>query len=65
MSNVVNLRVARKRMARAEKQQAASENRALYGRTLEQKRRDRLQADKTATFIDGHRLEKDAEQKNK
>ena len=31
MTNVVNLRMARKRKARAEKEQAAGENRALHG----------------------------------
>ncbi len=57
MSSVVNLRLARKRKARAENERTASENRALHGRTLEEKRRDRLNAKKSAAFVDGHRRE--------
>lgn len=57
MSSVVNLRIARKRKARAEKEQVASENRTLHGRTGDEKRRDRLQKEKSASFIEGHKLE--------
>ncbi len=57
MSAVVNLRLARKRKARAGKEQAASENRALHGRSKAEKSRDRLQIEKSASFIEGHRLE--------
>ena len=57
MSSVVNLRLARKRKARAEKEQAASENRALHGRSKAEKSRDRLQSEKSASFVEGHRLE--------
>lgn len=57
MSTLVNLRIARKRKARAEKEQAASENRALHGRTGDEKRRDRLQKEKSTAFVDGHRLQ--------
>ncbi len=55
MSPVVNLRLARKRKERAEKQQAASENRALYGRKKEEKRLDRMKFEKASAFIDGHK----------
>jgi len=57
LSSLVNLRIARKRKARAEKDQAASENRALHGRTGDEKRRDRLHKEKSGSFVDGHRLE--------
>ena len=57
MSIVVNLRTARKRKARADKEQAAGENRALHGRSKAEKLRDRLQADKVQRFVEGHRLE--------
>lgn len=57
MSSVINLRIARKRKARAEKEQTAGENRALHGRTGDEKRRDRLQKEKSASFVEGHRLE--------
>jgi hypothetical protein len=56
MSNVVNLRMARKRKARADKEQAASENRALHGRSRAEKLRDRMQAEKAENFVEGHRL---------
>lgn len=58
MSNVVNLRMARKRKAREEREHAAGENRALHGRTKAEKLRDRKQAETTAAFVEGHRLER-------
>jgi len=58
MSSVINLRAVRKRKARAEREQDAGRNRALHGITLEEKRRDRLQGEKAASFMDAHRLEK-------
>lgn len=58
MSSVVNLRMVRKRKARADKEQAASENRALHGRTKAEKERDRLEAERAAGFVEGHRLER-------
>ena len=57
MSSVVNLRLASKLKARAGKEQAASENRALHGRTKAEKSRDRLEAEKSTSFIEAHRLE--------
>ena len=56
MTNVVNLRMARKQKARAEKEQAASENRALHGRSGAAKLRDRTEAEKAKSFVEGHRL---------
>jgi hypothetical protein len=58
VTNVVNLRMARKRKARAQKEQAASENRALHGRSKAAKSRDRTQAEKAASFVEGHRLDR-------
>ncbi|MEP9388651.1 DUF4169 family protein [Mesorhizobium sp. KR9-304] len=58
MSTVVNLRTARKRKARADREQAAGENRALHGRSKAEKLRDRLQAEKASDFVEGHRLER-------
>ena len=57
MSTVVNLRTARKRKARADKEQAAGENRALHGRSKAEKLRGRMQAEKAQRFVEGHRLE--------
>lgn len=57
MTNVVNLRMARKQKARSEKEQAASENRALHGRSKAEKLRDRIEAEKANSFVEGHRLD--------
>ena len=58
MSNVVNLRMARKRKARGEKEQAAAESRALHGRSKAEKERDRREAESTVRFVEGHRLDR-------
>ncbi len=58
MSDVVNLRMARKRKARVDKDRAAGANRALHGRTKAEKERDRLLAEKAARLVDGHRRDR-------
>ena len=57
MTNVVNLRMARKRKARAQKEQAANESRVVHGRSKAEKWRDRTQAKNAAAFVEGHRRE--------
>ena len=59
MTAVINLRLARKRRQRAEKERAASENRAVHGRPKAEKERQRLDNERAAAFVDGHRLEPD------
>jgi hypothetical protein len=59
MTTVVNLRIARKRRQRAEKERAAAANRAVHGRTKAEKERQRLETERAATALDGHRLEPD------
>lgn len=59
MAEVVNLRQARKLKARAAKEQAAEQNRALHGRSKVEKQRDRQVAESAKTFLDGHRRDKD------
>ncbi len=56
MSDVVNLRLARKRKERAEKEAIASENRALHGRSKAERQRDLTNRQKSEAFIEGHRL---------
>jgi hypothetical protein len=51
--------MARKRKARAEKEQAAGENRALHGRSKAEKLKDRIEAERALSFVEGHRLERD------
>lgn len=58
MTDVVNLRMARKHKARAEKAQVAAENRALHGRTKAEKQRDRIEAERAAGHVDAHRLDR-------
>jgi hypothetical protein len=58
VSNVVNLRMARKRKARADSEQVAAENRALHGRSKADKARDRLEAERATGHIDGHKLDR-------
>lgn len=55
MGEVVNLRLLRKRKARAEKEKAAERNRAAYGRTKAERERDAAEAGKSRAFLDGHR----------
>lgn len=57
MSNVVNLRLARKRKERAEKETAAAENRVLHGRSKAERQRDVTNKQKSEAFVEGHRLE--------
>jgi hypothetical protein len=58
VTNVVNLRMARKRKARADKEQAANESRVVHGRSKAEKLRDRTQAESAAAFVEGHRRER-------
>ncbi len=55
MSSVVNLRVARKQKVRADKERLAAENRTLHGRTKAEKRRDELEAQRSAALVEAHR----------
>jgi|ThiBio_inoc_biof_1041523.scaffolds.fasta_scaffold40038_2 hypothetical protein len=55
MGEVVNLRLARKRKARAEKAQAADENRARFGRTSAARVAERLDKELETRRLDAHR----------
>jgi len=57
MGEVVNLRLARKRKARADKDKTAEQNRALFGRTKAERDRDAAEKDRTRALLDGHRRE--------
>ena len=65
MADPVNLRLFRKRKARAEKELQAAENRALHGRTKSGRMRERLEAEKAASLLDAHRLEPSARGRDK
>jgi hypothetical protein len=54
MAEVVNLRTARKRKARVEKEQAAAENRARFGRTRDERVTERLGKELETRRLDAH-----------
>ncbi|HTV67450.1 MAG TPA: DUF4169 family protein [Rhizobiaceae bacterium] len=55
MAEIINLRLARKRVERAVREETAAENRTRHGRTGEEKRRDRMETAKAEKFIAGHK----------
>lgn len=55
MGEIVNLRAARKRKARAEKERRADENRNLYGRTAAEKAALAAGRERERAAHDGHR----------
>lgn len=60
MSDVVNLKRARKRHARSEAEKLAESNRAKFGRTKSERQAAAAKAAKAATALDQHKLpEKD------
>lgn len=59
MAEIVNLRQARKRKAREEKEQAAEANRLAFGRTKAEKRVVKLEKERSESVLDAHRRDKD------
>lgn len=55
MAEIVNLRQARKKKARAEKEARAAENRILFGRTKAEKELTKAERDLAARRIDAHK----------
>nr|WP_295465548.1 DUF4169 family protein [Mesorhizobium sp.] len=58
MGEVVNLRLARKRKARAEHDAKATANRALHGRSKSEKIAETTSRQRGEALLDGHRLGK-------
>lgn len=56
MGEIVNLRMARKRKARAEDATTAEQNRALHGRSRTEKQADARTKAREAALLDGHRI---------
>src|SRR5690606_28867782 len=56
MAEIVNLRMARKRKARADRQKVAAENRAVHGSSKAQRLAAKAVQERAATHLDGHRL---------
>ncbi len=63
MAEILNLRMARKRKARAERGMQAAANRALHGRAKAEKQRQDAIAKKDRAFVEGHRRDKPASPK--
>jgi hypothetical protein len=59
MTQIVNLRQARKRKQRADQDQQAAENRAKFGRTKGDKKRAAAEADRDSRHLDQARLTRD------
>jgi len=57
MAEIVNLRMARKRKARAERDDIASENRARHGKTKAARKTDAAVKTLDAKRLDGHKRE--------
>lgn len=63
MTNIVNLRQARKAMARRDKARTAQENRVRFGRTKAQREAEEIQEKRRAALLEGARRERDDEEK--
>lgn len=61
MAEIINLRQARKRKARTDKDKAAEANRLAFGRTKADKQVTRLEKERTDKALDAHRRETDTE----
>jgi hypothetical protein len=59
MGEIVNMRLARKAGARADREAEARANRALHGRTKGQKQAERAERESRARELDGARIERD------
>ncbi len=56
---IINFRKGKKRVARAQKEQRATENRVKFGRTKAEKLLDTTRDQKAKSYIDGHKREDD------
>jgi hypothetical protein len=59
MGEVVNLRRARKAKVRAQARVEAQANRALHGRTMEERKRDTIEAERLVRTVEGSRVARD------
>ena len=57
MAEIVNLRLARKHKARADKARAADENRVAFGRSRQERENAQRLSDQAERTLDGHRRE--------
>jgi hypothetical protein len=57
MSEIVNLKRHRKRLAREEKEQKAQANRERFGRSKAEREKTAAEKDRDARHLDGHKRE--------
>lgn len=58
MGEVVNLRLARKHKARAERERVAAENRVAHGRSKTERQLQRKRDERAETLLDGHKRDR-------
>ena len=63
MVDVINLNKKRKAKIRLEKEKQASENRIKFGRTKKEKQLAKLDNERCERHLDGHKIEKEEENK--
>jgi hypothetical protein len=61
MSEIINLRQARKRVARAVREETAAANRAKHGQTKAERALKQAEADRLRSVLDGARREEPPE----
>jgi hypothetical protein len=58
MTEIINLRLARKARNRSKAAQQATENRALHGRPAAERQRQQAEAERAARQLDAHQRDK-------
>jgi hypothetical protein len=61
MSDVINLRRARKAKDRRDREREAEQNRRLFGRTAAEKKKEADERERARTHIERHRIVRDAD----
>ncbi len=59
MPDIINLKQKRKAKARVEKEKKATENRQKFGRTAQEKQRDKVNAEQLKRHLEGHKRQPD------
>jgi hypothetical protein len=57
MTDVINLNKARKAKSAIDKDKKAAQNRVKFGRTKEEKKLEKLKAERAAKLLQGHKRE--------
>ena len=60
--NIINLYQKRKAKAKTQKEKIASQNRLKFGRTKQEKLKEKLEAEKLSRHLESHKIGKDEEE---